>query len=116
MKLRFQADADLNEDIVTGLLRRDPEIDFQTADAANLRGLGDPAVLLRAAEEKRLIVSHDNKTMPHHFAEFIATGESPGVLIVSQRLSVKDAIEELLMVWTASEAEEWTNRISKLPL
>jgi hypothetical protein len=32
MKIKFQADADLNEDIVTGVLRRMPEIDFQTAN------------------------------------------------------------------------------------
>ena len=31
MKVRFQADADLNEDIVAGVQRRVPEIDFQTA-------------------------------------------------------------------------------------
>lgn len=31
MKVRYQADADLNEDIVTGIQRRAPEIDFQTA-------------------------------------------------------------------------------------
>jgi hypothetical protein len=31
MNIRYQADADLNQAIVTGVLRRDPEIDFQTA-------------------------------------------------------------------------------------
>ncbi|EAZ89840.1 hypothetical protein CY0110_25436 [Crocosphaera chwakensis CCY0110] len=31
MKIRFQADADRNQTIVTGVLRREPKIDFQTA-------------------------------------------------------------------------------------
>ena len=39
MKVRFQADADLNEDIVSGVLRRVPEIDFQTANEAELESL-----------------------------------------------------------------------------
>jgi hypothetical protein len=39
MKVRFQADSDLNEDIVTGVIRREPRIDFQTANEASLRGL-----------------------------------------------------------------------------
>lgn len=116
MKIRFQADADLNEDIVTGLLRRAPEMDFQTAGAAGLRGLDDPVVLTRAAQEGRALVSHDYKTMPGHFAEFIISGESPGLLIVPQNLDTQTAIEELLMVWAASEAEEWTNRVARLPL
>jgi hypothetical protein len=34
VKLRFQADADLNEDIVKGVLRREPGIDFQTPFSA----------------------------------------------------------------------------------
>lgn len=116
MKPRFQADADLDEDIVTGLLRRETYIDFQTAEAAGLRARVDTEVLLLAAREGRLLVSHDRKTMPLHFAQFISDNTSPGVLIVPQRLSIRSAIEELLMVWAASEAEEWVNRICILPL
>lgn len=116
MRIRSQADADLNADIVTGLLRRAPEMDFQTAGAAGLRGLGDRAVLTRAAQDGRVLVSHDYKTMPAHFAEFINSGESPGVLIVPQSLDTQTAIEGLLMVWAASEAEEWTNRVARLPV
>jgi hypothetical protein len=41
MKIRFQADADLNEDILLGLTRLEPQIDFQTASEAGLRGLSD---------------------------------------------------------------------------
>ena len=70
----------------------------------------------RSAADSRLLVSHDGKTMPGHFAEVIASGESPGLLIVPQKLEVQSAIEELLMVWAASEAEEWTNRVARLPL
>lgn len=34
MKLLLQTDADLNEDVVTGVIRREPQIDFQTATRA----------------------------------------------------------------------------------
>lgn len=49
MKVRFQADADLHQMIVTALMRREPSVDFQTATAAGLAGLRDPHVLERAA-------------------------------------------------------------------
>jgi hypothetical protein len=78
MKARFQADADLNEDIVMAVLRREPDIDFQTAYEAGLRGLPDDAVLARALEENRILVSHDRRTMSRHFAEFIVAHTSPG--------------------------------------
>lgn len=76
MKVRFQADADLNEDIVTGMLRREP-----TA-TAGLRLLSDLDVLTLAAREGRVLVSHD-RTMPRTFAGFVRTNVSPGLLIVS---------------------------------
>jgi hypothetical protein len=57
MKVRFQADADLNQTILLATLRREPAIDFQTALAAGLTGLDDPSVLARAATEGRVIVT-----------------------------------------------------------
>ena len=71
MTVRFQADADLNAEIIAGVLRREPNIDFQTADAASLRRIPDPEVLALAAQEDRILVTHDRRTMPRHFAEFI---------------------------------------------
>jgi hypothetical protein len=114
--IRFQADADLNEDIVTGVLRREPRIDFQTAEAASLRSLSDSEVLTLAAREGRILVSHDRKTMPRAFAEFIRANASPGVLIVSQKTDLLTAIEGVLLVWSASEAEEWRNQLGTIPL
>jgi len=51
MKVRFQADADPHQMIVTALVRREPGVDFQTATAAGLAGRLDPQVLERAATE-----------------------------------------------------------------
>ncbi|MBS1840672.1 MAG: DUF5615 family PIN-like protein [Acidobacteria bacterium] len=115
MKLRFQADADLNEDIVTGVLRRESRIDFKTATTSGLRGLTDMEVLRLAAQEGRVLVSHDRKTMPRAFFQYIQSSESPGLFLVSQRTEMLDAIESLLLAWTASDAEEWENRMIVLP-
>jgi predicted nuclease of predicted toxin-antitoxin system len=60
--VRYQADADLNQAIVTGVLRREPTIDFQTAFAAKLEGVKDQEVLAIAARQERILVSHDRKT------------------------------------------------------
>ena len=116
MKIRFQADADLNAEIVAGVLRREPGIDFQTADEARLRGLLDPEVLALAAQENRILVTHDRRTMPRHFADYLLHYSSPGVFIIAQNVNVRVAIEELLLIWTASESEEWRNLIVEIPL
>jgi hypothetical protein len=53
--------------------------------------------------------------MPAHFARFITESTSAGLLIVSQNMEIREAIEQILLVWEASEAEEWSNRIGFLP-
>ena len=116
MKIRFQADADLNQIIVKATLRLEPGIDFQAAQVAGLAGLNDRDVLRLAAEQRRALVSHDRKTMPYHFGQFILSENSPGLLIVSQRLPVSQVAEELFLIWLATEPEEWVNRIRSLPL
>jgi hypothetical protein len=116
MSVRFQADADLNHIIVKATLRRESSIDFQTAHGAGLVGVPDQEVLALAAQAGRVLVTHDRKTMPKHFAAFIGHTASSGVIIVPQKLPVRVVVEELLLIWTASEAEEWINRIQVLPL
>ncbi|MBV9400666.1 MAG: hypothetical protein JO062_21995 [Bryobacterales bacterium] len=55
--------------------------------------------------------------MPGHFHEFVAAGSaSSGVLIVLQGVSNRAVIESILLVWIASDAQEWVNRIIWLPL
>lgn len=115
MKICFQADADFNQNIVSGVLRREPSIDFQTALVTDLEGLQDIEVLDIAAKEGRILVSHDRRTMPFHFAEYITTQTSAGVLIISQDLPIHEAIDSLILIWAASDAEEWINRILFLP-
>jgi hypothetical protein len=51
--IRFLADADLNEGIVAGCLRREPEMDFLSANDADLEGVPDPEVRALAAAQDR---------------------------------------------------------------
>ena len=88
--IRFLADANLNDAIVSGCLRREPTRDFLSANEANLDEVLDPDVLALATEQDRILVTHDFRTMPRHFGEFL---EARG-----------------------SDADEWRNRILEIPL
>ena len=116
MSVRFQADADLNQMLVKAVLRREPRIDFQSAFLANLAGLNDSEVLAYAARENRVLVTHDRRTMPTHFAEYIQASTSAGVIVVSQNIAVRQFLDDLILIWVASEPEEWENRIAALPI
>ncbi len=66
MKPRFLADADLNRAIVSGVKRRAPWVDFLNAQDASIAAMPDADVLAMAARDRRILVSHDFGTMPHH--------------------------------------------------
>jgi hypothetical protein len=111
MRIRFQADADLNQVIVSAVVRRVPAIDFRTATTAGLAGLKDLEVLALAARDGRILVTHDQATMPRHFAEFVQSQRSPGLIVVPQHLPLGEVADDLILIWTATDAEEWTDRI-----
>jgi hypothetical protein len=83
MRVRFQADADLDGRILRGLRRLAPEIDIRTAADVELAGLEDPEVLRIAAESGRVLVSQDRRTMPAHFTRYLLNAQSTGLRIAS---------------------------------
>jgi hypothetical protein len=63
----------------------------------------DPEVLGVAASVGKILVTHDVRTMPRHFGEFIAHSESPGLILVPGTMPMAQAIEEILRIsffWT----------------
>lgn len=117
MSIRFQADNDLKRIIVDATLRREPQIDFQTAQAARLDDLDDEAVLRLAASQSRILVSHDKRTMPRALASFVGSGgTSPGVLLViPQNAPIREVVEALILIWADDRANDWKNLIAKVP-
>jgi hypothetical protein len=67
----------------------------------------DLTVLHLAAQDGRILASHDISTMPEAFAQYRQGGQSPGVLLVPQLWPLAEAIEQLMMIWELSEANEW---------
>ena len=57
--LRLAADENFNNDILRGLIRRNPIIDIVRVQDVGLSGADDPAVLAWAASESRVLVTHD---------------------------------------------------------
>jgi hypothetical protein len=116
VKVRFLADANFNQKIVAGLLLREPGIDFALPQAMIPEGMKDPDILDLAHLSGRIVVSHDVTTMPHWFEQCVEQRSGAGLILVPEKVPIRDAIEDLLMIWHVTEAEEWTNRMEWLPL
>ena len=116
MTVRFLADEDLDSDIIEGLRSHEPAIDILDSKQAGYRGVKDPVLLEFAAQQERILISHDRRTMTRYFRDRLAAGKSsPGLFIAPQRSAVGDVIESLVLVWTASQSAEWRDTVVYLP-
>ena len=114
---RFLADHDLNEHLVRGVVRREPAIEFICTRDIGMHERSDVEVLAYAAEHQLIVVSHDVNTMPANAYTRIRAGAPvAGLLMVKQSDPVGMVIDDLILIWSASEAEEWQSIVGFLPL
>ena len=118
MTIRYLVDEDIRAPIVQSLRLREPAIDILDVKTTDMRGTKDPKLLELAAQQGRILISHDRGTMTRDFYNFLESGTtSPGLFIVPQKPEIVGRIiESLLFVWAASQPEEWRDRITYLPL
>lgn len=110
-------DQDFDHDILRGLIRRLPALDYTTAFEVGMNEVEDQELLMWAKSENRILFTHDRKTMPTHFAALFDKGETlAGVIIVPRRMPIGQAIDELEIIISCTELEEWQNVVKILPL
>jgi uncharacterized protein DUF5615 len=110
-------DEDFRALIVTGVLRREPLIDFIAVRDTPVQGRPDPDVLQYAEDEGLIVLTHDVNTMTRHAFDRLAAGRSfPGVFVVRQRMPVRAAIENIIQVWADGNADGWRDSVNYLPI
>ena len=114
---RFLADENFNNQIVRGVLRQSSDIDIVRVQDVDLSGADDPAVLAWAAQEGRIVLTHDVATMTTFAYQRIQAGLAmPGLFEVSRRVPVGLAIEEIILIAECSFKGEWEGQVRFLPL
>jgi Domain of unknown function (DUF5615) len=115
--LRLLADENFNGRIVRGLLLREPELDLVRTQDVGLSGTADPDVLDWAAEQQRILLTHDRETIPGYAFERVDAGSPmPGVVVADDKLAVGAAIDDLLLFALCSDEGEWEGQVLYLPL
>jgi hypothetical protein len=114
---RFLADENFNNQIVRGVIRQNPDIDLVRVQDVDLSGADDPTVLAWAAQEGRIVLTHDVATMTTFAYQRIQAGLSmPGLFEVSRRVPIGLAIEEIILIAECSIEGEWEGQVRFLPL
>ncbi len=115
--LRLAADEDFDNDIVRGLLRREPNLDIMRVHEAGLSGKADPIILEWASREARILLTHDANTMTKYAFDRIEAGETiTGVFVIRHDAPLGEIISDILLLTIASELSEWENQVKYIPL
>jgi hypothetical protein len=115
--LLLVSDENFNNDIVRGLLRRNPDLDIVRVQDVGLKGEEDAVILEWAAKEGRVVFTHDAATMAYFAYERVKAGLSmPGVIEVADDLPLAQMIDDILLIAETSERNKWEGRVIYLPL
>lgn len=115
--LLLAADEDLHGAIVRGLRRRDPNINIVRVQDVHPPRTSDPVVLEWAAKVGRIVITQDESTMVGHAWDRVNAGlPMPGVIVRSHSVSIRQAIDDLLLIAQCGVVEDFKDQVKFLPL
>ncbi len=118
-RIRYLLDEDTPHTIRDQLLRRQPSIEVLAVgdQVAPIFGTPDPDVLRWIEREGYVLVSRNRRTLSQHLREHLqAGGHVPGIFLLRRRSSLREILEDLILIWEAGRLEEYRDRIEYLPL
>ncbi len=115
----YLIDESVRLSVVAALRRAEPAIDVWRVGQTGMPSFGtlDPDLLSFCEQQQRTLVSLDRASMPVHVAAHHASGgHTGGVLLVTRRCTFRQLLDDLILIWTITAAEEWRDAIVYLPI
>ncbi|TRU30645.1 MAG: hypothetical protein EWV80_01690 [Microcystis aeruginosa Ma_QC_B_20070730_S2] len=114
--MKLLADENFDNTIVRGLLRHKPDIDIVRVQDVGLSGKADPIILEWAAQEDRILLTHDVATITLYAYERVAEYKPmPGVIEISVNAPIGRVIKDILLLLECSLEGELEGQIHYLP-
>ena len=110
-------DENFNNDILRAVRRKIPRIDIVRAQDVGLTGVNDETLLAWAAEQERVLLTHDVSTItPHAYGRVMKGERMPGVFEVNRSVSIRTAMDDIVLLTECSIPGEWEGQVRYLPL
>ena len=115
--MRFLADENFNGRILRGIRRELPDVDIVRVQDTVMYQAADPQILEWAAQEGRILLTHDIETLVGFANDRIAAGlPMPGVIAARLTVPIGLVIDEIVTIIGASDTSDWENIVTFLPL
>ena len=115
--VRLLADENFNGRILRALKRQLLALDIVRAQECLPEGTPDPVVLAWAANEGRVVLSHDISTLVGYAAERIRRSEPmPGLIVMPALAPIGEVLADLELALGTSEPHHFQDQVLFLPL
>ncbi len=115
-KVRLLTDENFNGTILRGLMRRLPELDIVRVQDIGLMNTGDPEILEWAANEGRILLTHDVATITMYAYQRVNQGlPMMGVVEVIAKSPIGKIIDDLELFIYCGEPEDYEGRVLFIP-
>lgn len=77
----------------------------------------DPDILLWCEAHGFSLVTNNRASMPIHLRDHLDAGHHvPGIFILSPHMTMGHTIDELILIWAASDSDEFVDQLRYLPV
>jgi predicted nuclease of predicted toxin-antitoxin system len=115
--IAIAVDENFDHHILRALLRRVPALDARTVHSAGLAEASDSAVLKWAADEGRVLITHDVHTLVGFAYERVARADPmPGVIVVQTQAPRGEALEHLELIVRCAKSEDLRDQVFYVPM
>lgn len=118
-EIKYLLDEHVNPRLRKALKRLAPDIVVWRVGDPGAPHLGtlDPGILFWCEEHGFSLVTNNRESMPVHLREHMAAGQRvPGIFTLNPSMTMSETADELVLIWGASEAEEYMDQLNYLPL
>ena len=119
MKVRFLLDENLSPRLKLAVFRLNPQIDIlRVGDlGAPAFGTGDPEILVYLERAQRILLTDNRASMPDHLeAHWNSNRFIWGLFWLRPKATIRELAEDIDLIWSTTEAEEWKNQLVWIPL
>ena len=118
-EIRYLLDENVNPAFRTALLRHSPAMTVWRVGDPGVPPSGtlDPDILDWCEENRFILVTNNRKSMPEHLGDHLAGGRHiPGIFELNPDMSIRETVEELVLIQEASTMDEYQDIILYLPI
>lgn len=118
-RIRFLLDENVDPILRKALHQQTPEMTVWRVGDPVVPAYGtlDPVILEWCSQNTFILVTYNRASMPVHLRERLDSGErASGIFVLRPSLTLDQIVQELTLIWAASDAEEYADLIWYLPI